>query len=686
MTDWSVSRVRRLWKRWRPQISVVVVVYNIPREAPRTLFSLSAAYQRHINADDYEVVVVDNGSDPPLDPRILAGLKGNFRLIRIDHALPSPAQAVNRGIAEARGNVIGVLIDGARILTPGVLHFARHGARLHDRAVVATLGWYLGYDFQRWAALCGYDHLREDALLAQIGWPQDGYRLFEIATLDESSVDGWFQPVAESNGLFMRRDLWEILGGLDECFDLPGGGYVNLDTFARALALPDARPVLLLGEGTFHQLHGGVATNLPPEKVADAQAAWAEQYRAIRGGHYRKPSPAHPPTYVGTLPRPALSRLVRSALAPVRRGTVPPLGRDFDPQLWLEGPPASSADPAVAAAIGIAQREFGAGRYSSAASIARLIRSRAADAREPQRLLSLIAGGLEEAQPPDAGAEYFVALGEACRLLGENEMAESNYKKALALDRDLARSRVGVANSSDDLMRRIGNYFPDRDQPPLSPGEADFVRQFHELYYRQWLEGGADTKNLSWFGYHLIKCPLDLWIYQELLVQTRPDVVVETGTWYGGSALYMAMIQDQIGRGRVITIDIEQKPGRPSHPRLTYITGSSVDEAVIAQICEAVGGERAMVILDSDHHAAHVYDEIIAYSPLVQVGDYLIVEDTNVNGHPVSPEFGPGPMEAIDKFLSENSEFVIDRRCERFLMTLNPRGYLRRCKGKIIDS
>jgi glycosyltransferase involved in cell wall biosynthesis len=77
MTDWSVSRVRRLWKRWRPQISVVVVVYNIPREAPRTLFSLSAAYQRHINADDYEVVVVDNGSDPPLDPRILAGLKGN---------------------------------------------------------------------------------------------------------------------------------------------------------------------------------------------------------------------------------------------------------------------------------------------------------------------------------------------------------------------------------------------------------------------------------------------------------------------------------------------------------------------------------------------------------------------------------------------------------------------------------
>src|SRR5437667_344596 len=69
---------------------------------------------------------------------------------------------------------------------------------------------------------------------------------------------------------------------------------------------------------------------------------------------------------------------------------------------------------------------------------------------------------------------------------------------------------------------------------------------------------------------------------------------------------------------------------------------------------------------------------MIAYGPLVQVGDYLIVEDTSVNGHPTFPEFGPGPMEAVDRFLSENDEFVIDQRCERFLMTLNPRGYLSR--------
>jgi cephalosporin hydroxylase len=87
-----------------------------------------------------------------------------------------------------------------------------------------------------------------------------------------------------------------------------------------------------------------------------------------------------------------------------------------------------------------------------------------------------------------------------------------------------------------------------------------------------------------------------------------------------------------------------------------------------------------MVILDSDHRAGHVYDELIAYSPLVQLGDYLIVEDTNLNGHPVYADFGPGPTEAVDKFLAEHDSFCVDTGCERFLMTLNPGGYLRRRK------
>ena len=125
--------------RRKPDVSVVVVVYNIPREAPRTLLSLSAAYQRHIHPDDYEVIVVDNGSNPPLDPDLVAGLEGNFRLIRIDHASPSPAPAVNRGIAAANGEIIGVMVDGARIVTPGLLHFGARQRRTGRSAAAINL-------------------------------------------------------------------------------------------------------------------------------------------------------------------------------------------------------------------------------------------------------------------------------------------------------------------------------------------------------------------------------------------------------------------------------------------------------------------------------------------------------------------------------------------------------------------
>lgn len=230
------------------------------------------------------------------------------------------------------------------------------------------------------------------------------------------------------------------------------------------------------------------------------------------------------------------------------------------------------------------------------------------------------------------------------------------------------------------MLTPLGTYFVDREQPPLSSGEAEVVRQFHDLYYRRWLAQVADTINLSWFGYQVFKCPLDLWVYQELLVRTRPDFVIETGTWCGGSALYFAMLLDQIDHGRIVTVDIDVKPNRPQHSRISYLTGSSIDTAVISQVREAVGNHRAMVVLDSNHSESHVYDEMVAYSSFVQVGDYLVVEDTNVNGHPAYPDFGPGPMEAVNKFLSGNDEFVVDQTCERFLMTLNPKGYLRRIR------
>ena len=209
--------------------------------------------------------------------------------------------------------------------------------------------------------------------------------------------------------------------------------------------------------------------------------------------------------------------------------------------------------------------------------------------------------------------------------------------------------------------------------------QQNVLSWFNQAYY---FEKKQTWENTRWMGVPLYKTPTDLWVYQEILVETRPSVIVETGTANGGSALYLAMIGDLIGGVRVITVDVtNQSAGErlPKHPDITYLSGSSKDPQVLAAIRSALRPEdRVMVLLDSDHSEAHVRSELALYGPLVTSGCYLIVEDTNVNGHPVYPLHGPGPMEAVQGWLPAHPEFEVDRRREKFMLTFNPHGYLRR--------
>lgn len=274
------------------RLSVVIVVFNMQRAAPRSIQSLLPPYQHGISAADYEVVVVENSSTQALDEEQVLSLGNNIRYFYLQDAPSSPAYAINYGVNQSKGDISCIMVDGAHMLTPGVLAYGVGLFQSLVNPVVLTPRFFLGPGPQMQTILDGYDEAEEDRLLAAISWPDDGYRMFEIGVPYRIEPQGmrpklfWFVRLFESNCLFMRKDAFYRVGACSEEFDIAGGGFLIPDLCRELADLEDTELVQLLGEASFHQLHGGTSTNTTAEDQSAKLQRYLQQYEAIRGKPY----------------------------------------------------------------------------------------------------------------------------------------------------------------------------------------------------------------------------------------------------------------------------------------------------------------------------------------------------------------------------------------------------------------
>jgi cephalosporin hydroxylase len=212
-------------------------------------------------------------------------------------------------------------------------------------------------------------------------------------------------------------------------------------------------------------------------------------------------------------------------------------------------------------------------------------------------------------------------------------------------------------------------------------GPLGWVRnRVAQWFFTDLIRSTKNFNNVSWAGNPIWQNILDLWVIQETIFELKPSVILETGTNRGGSSFFYGQLLDLIGRGRVLTVDVDRLHDL-KHPRVTCLLGSSVSEPILARM--RVAAETAdgpvLVILDSDHSAAHVRRELEAYSQFVSPESYLLVQDGVIDTLPKFRKGRPGPLAALHEFLRDHPEFEIDtERCRRFPVTHHPDGWLRR--------
>ena len=244
-----------------------------------------------------------------------------------------------------------------------------------------------------------------------------------------------------------------------------------------------------------------------------------------------------------------------------------------------------------------------------------------------------------------------------------------------------SRKWIGILATAALIFAGL-NIWQWQKSPSVELSDQEIIERFTLL----WGHNDDTWRDNSFLGIRTLQNPLDVWVTFEIIHKVKPDVIVETGTFQGGSAALWAMFLEQVNpEGRVITIDIENESPKArelsiSRRRVDFLIGSSTAPEILEEVRRRVAGKRVLVILDSLHNMHHVLDELRAYAPMVPRGSYIVVQDTAMNGHPTAPDYGPGPYEAVEAFLAETGDFVADRSRERLMMTNNPMGFLKRVR------
>lgn len=596
----------------------------------------------------FEVIVSDNASEVPYDKAIASLADDRIRSVRLDDHVPV-AQSWNHALSHARGEYV-ILLSDADALAPGYFQLMSDLAtRWHNPDVVHAAAYFYHPPTDVPSEPGGDFYIGLDSLLF-VGV----FDPYLLSPKQARSLASAAMRLHRAFSLNVEHFLWKrsampTIARSEEFFRSPSPHiFAAMMTFLNAENIVvQPRPGVIIGRSHCASAH----------PISDAEPPASSVF------------PGDDSAATDCLPDPDL------------------LPGPADNTNWL------LAAKAVQDTMEPRRFQVGVKRYRHL-QIVHAVR-RAGPGREPDAVRALwpllrsderlaakgVLAALRLAGWHRPGSQGTLILGKLDQILNQyappevTQLPIGNHRTILDAISWLEGSPAGLEIES------TGQEVPSLN-PYLSLPQQKLTDGFHHLYYSLMNEGhGVGTIALKWLGHSLFKCPLDLWLYQELISADRPDVIVETGTYRGGSAHYMATICDLIGHGRVVTIDVDpwSDVARPRHKRLSYLTGSSTDPAIVAKVRNIIGSsKKVLVILDSDHSFAHVLAELRIYEQFVAVGGLLIVEDTNVNGHPTFLDHGPGPSEAVDAFLTETPDFIADRGLERFLLTMNPRGYLRR--------